>query len=166
MSIEMWIFQFPSAGIPHYGQNWPSLVFILVSLLPLPSRTTASGSRLPSRSAEESIELLQRTTRKQRRSCSRKLLWRKNTASVSLFQRAPIETGASEPESFSFQAFFQPWPFYRLFACFCIASFMRTMKSLQIKQKFHVIQCVWSLSVSQTKKVLIEFLNHRLREAG
>lgn len=71
-----------------------------------------------------------------RRSCSRKLLWRKNTLSVEALS-APIETVVS--------VFMQPWPFFGLFACFCIASFMRTMKTLQIKLKFHVIQCVCRL---------------------
>lgn len=157
MRIEMWIFQFPSAGIPQFGQNWPSLV---LKLVPLPSRTNASGSKLPCLLNHSSV-LLESRGDPAAGSC----FWRKNTLSVSLFQRAPIEAVVNQ-RAFSFQAFLQLWPFYGLFACFCVASFMRTTKSLQIKQKFHAIRCIRSLSAGQTKKVLIEFLNHRLREAG
>lgn len=91
MSIEMWIFQFPSAGIPQFGQNWPSLVFKLV---PLPSRTNASGSRLPCLLNYPSM-LLESRGDPAAGSC----FWRKNTLRVSLFQRAPIEAVASESES-------------------------------------------------------------------
>lgn len=51
------------------------------------------------------------------------------------------------------------------FICSCVASFMRTMKTPNKAKKKGPLQTRSRVLLSQTKKVLIEFLNHRLREA-